>query len=332
MPIAITIVATLLPHYMLNAKESPLPAVLQKEISEWRVNTLPSIQPEDYWANLKAIGEKVGDALAIRIEEVQASDIDSAIALMAYKLWSQPHKVDELAGWYGVYAVQVTRELRGIEDDELWQIIQQRFNAMRTETVVEGLQEKHQKREFLHAWEAWMLSPHSLQRLIMQQRMNEALAAIGDERTIGIMLEKCRVLSEHNAHNPNPKERQKAIKREAGDIRGTIRAIGGKWAVLGLLECARMAEAKGYGGEGADSARSFVIYLLSSSRHPRSLEENPEFAESLRDPENPAQLVPWDDKWKEFKPIIEAMLKEPEGLRAEDIQTLRAALAAMPNV
>jgi hypothetical protein len=73
------------------------------------------------------------------------------------------------------------------------------------------------------------------------------------------------------------------------------------------------------------------VILLASSYNPRQLREMPELAEGLRDPANPDQLIPWDDKWQEFKPIIEEMLKNPSELRPEDIKTLRAALDAMPK-
>lgn len=329
--IILPIAALLLSFSMANAQEAPLPSELRNQISEWRINALPTLTPEAYWSELKELGSRVGEVNARRIEASESSDADSAIALMAYKAWSQPQKIEEIAGWYGVYEGQVSRELRGVDSDEAWEAMQAGFNAKRTITLVEALREQHKRVEFLAAWEAWMLSPHSHERHTMRQRMNEALAAIGNKRSIAILVEKCRVLPTHGFDMGSPSQRLEESRRDAAEIRNTIRAIGGKAAVLGLLECAHIAESDGYGGEGTNSARYGVVILLSSSYNSRQLQEMPEWAQSLRDPDNPDQLVPWDDKWKEFKPIIEGMLQDPKDLRAEDIRLLQDVLAAMPR-
>lgn len=329
--IKITIAALSLLLGISSAQDALQPNELQTEISNWRTNTLPSLEADHYWIDLKALGQKVGEDFANSIVESQVDDIDSAIALMAYQAWSRPKKIDEIGGWYGVSEGQVSRELRGVESDEIWEAMQDAFNRKRATGLIERLREEHMRPEFTHAWEAWMLSPPSPKRGQMRQRMNEALAAVGDERTIALLVEKCRILPEHRFRQENPEQRQEAIRNEAGEIRAIIRAIGGKAAVLALLECARIAEERGDGGEEPDSVRDSITRILSSSYNPRQLREMPEWAETLRDPENPTQWVPWDDKWKEFKPIIEELLEDPGDLSPEDIQTLRAALAAMPE-
>ncbi len=325
------IAALLLSFTMSNAQEPPLPSELRKQISEWRLNTLPALDAEKYWPELKEIGSNVGETSAKRIKASGSSDTDSTIALMAYKAWSQPERIDEIAGWYGVYEGQVSRELRGVDSDEIWDAMQAGFNAKRTTFIVERLREEHKKAEFLPTWEAWMLSPYSIERRTMRQRMNEALAMIGDERTIAILIERTRAFPKHVIDSLKPDSRQ----NEPDEIRRIIRSIGGEAAVLGLLECVRIAEAKGYAGEGPDSIRNLVIYSLTSTYNPRELAANPEWEQSLRASQNapatPGGLTPYDDKWKEFKPIIEAMLKDPKDLRAEDIRLLQDALAAMPR-
>lgn len=320
-----------------SAQHSQLPIELKKEISDWRTNTLTSIETAKYWEDLKTLGEKVGNVHANRIVESKANDIDSAIALMAYKVWLQPEKVDEISGWYGVWAVNVDRKLRGIHDDEQWNRFQRRLNSYRVTNVVTALREQHINPDYAYIWEAWMLSPSSPERYRMRQRMNEALVAIGNDRSIAILVEKCRILPMHwpppvhVAAQTNPSVIQEESRREAGEIVMTIRAIGGKAAISGMLDYLHVAESAGYAKGGAYGDRFGVILLLSSSYNPRQLREMPEWAESLRDPTNPEQLVPWDDKWKEFKPIIEEMLQNPDDLRPEDTQTLKAALDAMPK-
>lgn len=338
-----TVATLLLPLAASNAGEPPGASDLKTEISEWRTSVLPSLQPEDYWADLKALGAKVEEAHAKRIVESQATGIDSAIALMAYHSSSQRGKVDEIAGWYGRHLDEVDREhwlamrerlsASGLSDRAVHSELahgwspQMRANA----PVMKLIATAHASHDYLHAWEAWMLSPPSLERHRMRQRMNEALAAVGDERTIALLVEKCRILPEHRFRQEHPERRQEEIRSEAGEIRSIIRAIGGKAAVLGLLECAKIAEEMDYGGDEPDSVRDSIARNLSSSYNPRQLREMPEWAETLRDPENPTQLVPWDDQWKEFKPIIEELLEAPGDLRPEDIRTLEAALAAMPE-
>lgn len=315
----------------------------RKNIEHWRTEILPTADSERYWATLKELGEKINDADVEQLEAAASIDANTALACMAHEVARHPERIDEISDWYGRTVEQVEREL--------WEAMKERLAAT-------GLSERDVRRalikgwsprnrasppamRLIHAihgtdeyrliWEAWMLSPDSPQRATMRQRMNQALSVVGDDRTIAILVEKCRVLPKHVRTRADPADQQKAIAMEAEGIRETIRAIGGKVAILGLLEYANIAEKKGFGGEGDDRARNFVVYLLSSSRHPRGLRDNPEWVESLRDPDNPDQLVPWDEKWKEFKPIIEAILRNPDGLSPEDIQTLQATLDAMPK-
>lgn len=107
--------------------------------------------------------------------------------------------------------------------------------------------------------------------------------------------------------------------------------------IRALLNALRLVEEAGFGGEGVDGFRAGVVRMLSSRT---------KLEEELRDPNskavamlrelgkpinNPDDIGPADDKWQQFKPIIEAMLVKPEGLHPEDVEILREALSAMPK-
>jgi len=319
-----------------------LPPETIESIEHWRTKVLPAANLEEYWTTLKELGGKISDADAQEIEASGASDTISALALMAYRVAKAPEKVDEVRAWYGRTVDQI--------EQELWDEIKKRLAAKglserensnarisgwssgsrRHPPTMKLIQAVHGDKEYLPVWEAWLLTAKSDERYHMRQRMYEALVAIGNERTITILVEKCRVLREHSVRYP-PQHVQQVVRNEGFEIRKTIRAIGGKAAVLGLLKYAHVLESAGFGGEATKGARYSVSLILASSYNPRLLQEQPELAESLRDPEDPQRLAPYDDKWKEFKPIIEELLEHPEDLREEDVKTLRAALDAMPK-
>ena len=174
-----------------------------------------------------------------------------------------------------------------------------------------------------------------MKREIMGQRLSEALSALGNERTIALLVEKYRVFPQHYPQGYRPDGRQNTTQEELENIRLIILEIGGKAAVSALLECVRTAETHGELGEGVDTVRKTTTHFLSSTLSKEYIQKMeaqfPDFRETYGVPERPGEYRPINDKWREFKPIIEAMLKDPKDLGPDDTRLLQDALAAMPE-
>ena len=121
--IILPIASLLLSFTVSKAQESPLPSQLQRQISEWRMNSLPTLDAEAYWAELKELGSRVGEANAKRIEALGSSDTDSAIALIAYKASSQLENIVEIAAWYRVNEAKIDSNIRHKSADRFYESI-----------------------------------------------------------------------------------------------------------------------------------------------------------------------------------------------------------------
>ena len=96
---------------MSPARGEALPPETRQAVAEWRSTTPPAADTAAYWAGLKELGSRIGEDHARKIGETGASDIDSAVAWMAFHVWKAPQKVDELAGWYGRRVDEIPLEI-----------------------------------------------------------------------------------------------------------------------------------------------------------------------------------------------------------------------------
>ena len=326
------IISLIVPAATAPAQESPLPPQLPQAVEQWRSTQLPAGDPETYWITLKALGERIDEATAERIMAADASDVHSAIALMAQHVALAPEKAQELADWYGVHRALVSRELRGIDDDEVWRMTQQILSSGRAAIEIEPLRAEHMHPDYLPFWQAWLLAPPvEPTTRHMRRNIETALSELGDDRTIALLVQKCDQLHDELSRHLDGAPLQQRLYRDSGQLHNIIREIGGTRAVLGLLDLMRIAKRDGY----LVAEQATALSLASRLNPVKMREHNPDYFEDHRLPgkalDDPTVLPPYDDKWTGFKPVIEELLQQPELLEPGDAEILREALAIMPG-
>jgi hypothetical protein len=215
-----------------------------------------SVDTESYLKNLASLGEKIDADLKGRLKSQDVVDEVHAVCLLAVNLPELQDKISELSGWYGRFEGQVSRERRGIRNDEVWKFQQKNFQMKRV-LQVERLHPEHAAEKYRHPWEVWLIAPPSQERALMKGRMYQALSKIGHPQSIPLLVEAFRV----ETGRLDAEERR---IDEGVAIMNVIRNIGGEKGLDALLECNRIAAANGFAGKGIDSIPSNVIRISSS--------------------------------------------------------------------
>ena len=341
------LISLLFPASIALAQGPSLSPQFLQSVEQWRSTQLPATDLETYWTTLKALGERIDETTAERIRAAGSSDLPSAIAHMAYHVAREPNLAKELGAMYGVrhteidindfYAIRDRLLASGMTLHEAMAAI---FVASPRTRAAPGplpIIPLHREPEFLPFWQAWLLAPPvEPTTRHMRRNIERALSELGDDRTIALLVEKCRLLEGQITDADQPERQEEARRQTAFAMMGIIRAIGGESVVPALLECLHHAEQGGYAGEGLLGLRSSVRRMISSrSRMEEELRDpDSDYVSTLRELgkpiDDPEQFGPTDDRWREFKPVVERLLREPGALAPGHAALLREALKEMP--
>lgn len=325
------------------------PDDILRVVQEWRIENIPATCPDSYWSGLKALGARMDEAAVNAIGKMVEQNLDTMLAVIAFNVRRNSEKVNDIVGWYGVYQPQVSRERRGIPPgeagDKAWERLQGYWRMPRV-WKVEQLRDDHLTANYAPIWHAWLLAP-SQSEPILRSSIPDALKRIKDPGSFVIAAEMFReAVAKLKAHD-DPEEFLKMNEEQLKETSAWLDLVyncnlgDARSTLLLYLDWFRIARRHGFAETGGiDSLRSRLVRLFSSRDRFADLsrEELEKFLKTGGGSGNIEQALidlkhPFNDRWKEFKPVIEDMLRDPEanGLDGEDIRLWRDALAAMPK-
>jgi hypothetical protein len=323
----------------------------REAIRHWRATVLPSATPEQYWKSLTELGSRIGEVEGVKAETMESPDIETSIAAVAVQAWKHPDLVEELRVWYGVTDNRIDKELldglaermrrEGASEDDISRVQTPSSTRARAIHRVKRLLPMHLVPAYAPIWEAWLLSPRSEprreeqdSRILMQARIVGALSKLPSPRTPKLALEKCRLLGIRLAADP---ARFGPYDDRSTDVMGLI-LVGDpepRERVRRLLECYQIGVEGGFAEiGGVESLRQLIRRNLSSRTMGADLLEDPKFVKMALErgrESDPSKIPPDGDRWRETKPVIEELLRHPEGLTQAQIDLLKDSLRVMPK-
>jgi len=317
---------------------------LKDQVTQWISNYVLSenVKSEEYWVTLLKLGTSVDQRTAATLADIQTFSPEEAVALMAYEVAQNPGRVEELTAWYGRSMRDVTRETRGITNDEVWDAFVKRMGQLRSNSNPERLRPEHRTEEYRFAALAWLLSPRvpgtMNERHMMLGNILAVIFATADHVILPLGILATKQLELVN----DPKIKKSDIERmrvsNALSHAALFAKVQTKDAVLAMLWINRRAIEQGYvdgdvPNNGPKANLTRYIERILASRNFYTIDKI--FEDPAKWSAPPLRVGGYvvDERWKTFKPIIEELLADPKGhnLTEVDLSLLQEALRLMPD-
>jgi hypothetical protein len=327
-------------HAQAGGIPKPVDMQVQSILNQLRADSVAKNYDADHFLeDLKKID--VTDDLTRKIGQSQDADplkYEILKLALAVRRPSVLGTLNELKGWYGCYAHELSDELFEKRWGNLKKVgrfeghrkfMRKQAGRSRTSGRVEQLRGEHLHTSYLPAWSFWLMAPQSKERGIMRNRITEAISKIGEDSMIPFLLEAMK-----NSEVGRTNKKQKiSVTTNFVNI---ISELPGESALDALLVINRYAIENELNEENYyNSITRQIIRRLASRRA---------YADQLIDPkmkavlerkgynEKPEDIPLTDELWKKYKPLLKARLAtKTEETPQADIDIIKSALEIMPK-
>jgi hypothetical protein len=200
-----------------------------------------------YWKALTDLGILVDAALYMQIREQSSVELREELLAIAYAHARDPGKVEGLIGEYG--------SASSIE-------------KLKVAPMPDPPKPIHLTESYRYAWESLLLAPRTVEIRFMQQkrRIDEALAAIGNNHSLPIFVEAFRLSA--TMDKTGVETRYRLARRMLFRL---IRFQSSE-GLFSVLECIQIARQNDITGSGGDQIEDDVINMIKK-QEPSDIEE-----------------------------------------------------------